>query len=110
MRSRYLSAIALLSIAAAACSSKDSGPSYASSADSATIATLADGAYNLASNTLQEAFGSQGTTLDGFLNFSKAAGTESATDRARALALRVIHEVSLHGTSLNTAALAPGLV
>lgn len=100
MRSKYLSATALVALALAACGGKDNGPSYASAADSATISTLAEGADNLASNALTEAFGGQGSTLTGFLALSKGAARPSVTERVNAL---VQHELRLASVTGNRA-------
>ena len=93
-------ALAALTVAAfaAACGSSDGGPTFASKADSATIATLADGAGQFAQTTLDGAFGSQSTTLDGFLFFSKGPNKVTATDRARAIVQHMVRATSFRGS------------
>ena len=93
-------AMAALTVAAlaAACGSSDGGPKFASTADSATISTLADNAGNFAQTTLDGAFGSQSTTLEGFLPASSGSGKMTAADRARAIIAHAIRETSFGGS------------
>ena len=57
MRSKYLSATALLALALAACGGgKDGGPTFVNSADSTTIAALADQSNNIISASFSNTF------------------------------------------------------
>lgn len=108
-RLRAVAALTVAALAAACGGGSDGGPTFASKADSATIAMLAEGAGSFAKATLDEAFGGQTTTLDGFLFFSKGTGTVTATDRARAIIQHMLRETSLRGSPSFQAVNVPSL-